>query len=154
MSTAESRSRTDPPILRLQRHYPVAVEKVWRAWTDPAALTRWFGPGEPDSVVVADIDLRVGGRYHLGFTTPDGERHDVSGTYEVVDPPHRLAFSWAWKSTPDRVSHVSISLSPAPAGGTDLSFLHERFRDEVARDNHRRGWTATFDKLAALLAGA
>jgi uncharacterized protein YndB with AHSA1/START domain len=138
------------PKLQLQRHYPVAVEKVWRAWTDPAALTRWFGPGEPDSVVVADLDLRVGGRYHIGFTTQDGERHDVSGIYEVVEPPHRLVFSWAWKSTPERVSRVAVHLVAA-RGGTDLTFLHERFHDQEARDNHQRGWLPTFDKLAQFL---
>ena len=141
---------TGSPKLQLQRHYPVAIEKVWRAWTDPAALTRWFGPGEPDSVLIAEIDLRVGGRYHLGFTTPDGARHDVSGVYEVVEPPRRLAFSWAWKSTPERVSRVAIELTPM-AGGTSLSFLQERFFDQAARNNHERGWLPAFDKLAQFL---
>jgi len=137
--------------LQLRRHYPVSPEKVWRAWTDPQALSHWFGPGDVNSVVVADIDLRVGGRYHIGFTTQDGEQHDVSGHYDTVDPPRRLVFSWAWKSTPERVSRVSIELQPA-GSGTDLVFLQDRFYDQAAREGHERGWTATFVKLDAFLA--
>lgn len=137
--------------LRLRRRFPVGPEKVWRAWTEPQALSRWFGPGEFDSVVVADIDLRVGGRYHIGFHTRDGERHDVSGVYEAVDAPHRLVFSWAWKSTPERVSRVTIVLTP-DGGGTELDFLHERFFDEAALTGHNRGWTATLEKLEQVIA--
>ena len=43
----------EKPSLSLQRHYPVAPEKVWRAWTDPQALKRWWGPGGPEPVSVA-----------------------------------------------------------------------------------------------------
>jgi uncharacterized protein YndB with AHSA1/START domain len=59
-------------------------------------------------------------------------------------------FSWAWKSTPERVSRVTVTLEPV-AGGTELDFLHEQFFDRQARDNHERGWTATLDKLQAAL---
>jgi uncharacterized protein YndB with AHSA1/START domain len=136
--------------LSLTRHYPIAPDKVWRAWTDPQALSRWFGPGEADSVTLAEIDLRVGGRYRVVFHTPDGERHDVSGVYEEVVPERRLVFSWAWKSTPERVSRVAIELRP-DAGGTELHFVHDRFFDAQARDNHERGWLPTFGKLDAFL---
>ena len=99
----------------------------------------------------AELDLRVGGRYHIVFHTRDGEDHDVSGVYQEVDAPRRLVFSWAWKSTPERVSRVSIDLH-AVDGGTELRFRHDRFFDLEARDNHERGWLPTFVKLDALLA--
>lgn len=140
----------DPPGLAITRHYPVAPGKVWRAWTDPQALSRWFGPGEPDSVTRAELDVRVGGRYHIAFRTPDGEEHDVRGVYQEVVPDRKLSFTWAWKSTPDRVSLVTIELEPA-AGGCELRFRHDRFFDQAARDNHGRGWTATFGKLDLFL---
>lgn len=143
----------EKPELRLTRRYPVAAEKVWRAWTDPQALSAWFGPGEMNSVTQADVDLRPGGRYCIAFRTPDGEEHRVSGVYEVVEPPRRLVFSWAWQSTPERVSRVSVLLVPVPEG-TELQFLHERFYDVAARDGHRHGWTATFEKLAAWITSA
>jgi uncharacterized protein YndB with AHSA1/START domain len=141
----------EPAELCLRRRYPVAPEKVWRAWTDPQALIRWFGPGEPDSVTVAEVDLRVGGRYHIVFHTPDGEHHDVSGVYQEVVPNRRLVFSWAWRSTPERVSRVTVELTPMPEG-CELLFTHDRFFDRAARLNHERGWRPTLDKLEAFLA--
>ena len=141
----------DAPRLAITRTYPVAAEKVWRAWTDPQALSRWFGPGDTDRVALAELDVRVGGKYHIRFYTQDGEDHDVSGIYQAVEPNRRLSFTWAWKSTPDRVSLVTIELK-AVQGGTQLDFVHERFFDQQAADNHRRGWGATFEKLDAFLA--
>jgi uncharacterized protein YndB with AHSA1/START domain len=136
--------------LNITRHYPVATEKVWRAWTDPQALSRWFGPGEPDSVTRAELDVRAGGRYRIAFHTPDGEQHEVSGNYEEVVEQRKLSFTWAWKSTPERVSLVTIELRPT-AQGCELNFRHERFFDQQARDNHERGWTGTFTKLDRFL---
>ena len=139
---------TERPSLTLRRHYPVAAEKIWRAWTDPQALTAWFGPGEPNSVTLAELDVRPGGRYRIRFHAPDGEQHEVSGVYEVAEPHARLVFSWAWRSTPERVSRVSVRLRPV-SGGTELELLHDRFFDEAARAGHARGWTATLAKLDA-----
>ena len=140
----------EKPSLSITRHYPVAPEKVWRAWTDPQALSRWFGPGEPDSVTRAELDVRAGGRYRIAFHTPDGEQHEVSGNYEDVVENRRLSFTWAWKTTPERVSLVTIELRPT-ARGCELHFRHERFFDQQARDNHERGWTGTFAKLDEFL---
>ena len=138
------------PQLRLTRRYPVAPAQVWRAWTDSQALSAWFGPGEPGSVDLAELDVRPGGRYRIRFHTPDGERHEVSGSYEQVQAPELLVFSWAWHSTPERVSRVTLRLRAVP-GGTELDFLQERFFDQAARDGHERGWTATLAKLEVWL---
>jgi uncharacterized protein YndB with AHSA1/START domain len=138
------------PSLSITRRYPVAPEKVWRAWTDPQALSHWFGPGERDSVARAELDVRAGGRYLIAFHTPDGEQHEVSGSYEDVVENRKLSFTWAWKSTPERVSLVTIELRPT-AQGCELNFRHERFFDQQARDNHERGWTGTFAKLDEFL---
>jgi uncharacterized protein YndB with AHSA1/START domain len=142
----------EKPSLTITRHYAVAPEKVWRAWTDPKALMQWFGPGETESVTRAELDVRAGGRYHIAFRTQDGEEHDVSGVYRDVEPHRRLSFTWAWKSTPDRVSFVALEFVPA-AGGCELRFRHDRFFDQQARDNHERGWTGTFVKLDRFLNG-
>lgn len=139
------------PELRITRRYPVGPDKVWRAWTEPQALSAWFGPGEANSVLVADLDVRRGGKYRIRFRTPDGEEHEVGGTYEEVVPGRKLVFSWAWHSTPERVSRVTVELRP-DAGGTVLELLHDRFVDAQARANHERGWTGTFAKLDALVA--
>jgi uncharacterized protein YndB with AHSA1/START domain len=145
---AQSRVGQEKPELRLTRRYPVSAEKVWRAWTDPQALSQWFGPGDTQSVTLAELDVREGGRYRIRFRTQDGEEHQVSGAYQVVEPHQRLVFSWAWQSTPDRISQVTVLLREVD-GGTELDFRHEQFFDEAARVNHTRGWTGTFAKLDA-----
>lgn len=139
----------EPAQLALQRNYRATPEKIWRAWTDPQALSLWFGSG-PGSVTAADIDLRVGGRYRIAFNGADGETHEVSGVYQEVEPHRRLVFSWAWKSTPERVSRVSIDLESLP-DGTEMRFVHDRFFDDTARINHERGWQVCFDTLAGFL---
>lgn len=138
-------------VLDIERRYDAPPERVWQAWTDPQALSRWFGPGDEGSVTQAHLDLRPGGGYTIAFHTPDGEEHRVSGVYEEVVPPRKLSFSWAWQSTPDRVSFVTVLLE-ADGGGTRMSFRHERFFDQAARDNHQRGWTATLAKLDRFIA--
>ncbi|MDR7268695.1 uncharacterized protein YndB with AHSA1/START domain [Pelomonas saccharophila] len=106
--------------------------------------------GRPGVSTEAEIDLRVGGRYRIVSQLPDGERHDVSGEYLEVLPQRRLVFSWAWRSTPERVSRISIDFI-ARDGGTALLFVHDRFFDDQARANHERGWQPAFAQLDAFL---
>jgi uncharacterized protein YndB with AHSA1/START domain len=141
------------PFLNLNRRYPVAPEKVWRAWTDPEAIKRWWGPDAGDRVSLAQLDVRVGGRYRIVFGGPQGTEHEVQGVYREVVPHRRLVFTWTWpNSTPERESVVTIVFKAA-GGGTELDFHHEQFFDEAARDGHRRGWSAAFDKLEQFLRG-
>lgn len=139
------------PAVTFTRHYKATPEKVWRAWTDPQAIAQWFGPDDGGVVSVAEMDVRVGGRYHIRFGVPGEDEHDVSGVYSEVVPHQKLVFSWAWKSTPERVSRVTVVLQ-AEAAGTELIFRHEQFFDQAARDRHQQGWVGAFAKLDRLLA--
>ena len=142
------------PFLAIDRHYPVAPEKVWRAWTDPQALKRWWGPGGPEQVSVVQLDVRVGGRFRIVFGGPDGKAHECAGIYREVVPNRKLVFTWTWpNSTPERESLVTITFR-ATQGGTELVFLHEQFFDEKVRDDHQRGWSGSLDKLERFLKGA
>jgi uncharacterized protein YndB with AHSA1/START domain len=139
------------PSLTLQRHYPVAPEKVWRAWTDAEAVKRWWGPGPGEPVSLAELDVRVGGRFRIVFGGPDGKMHECAGVYKEVVPNRKLVFTWHWpNSTPERVSVVTI-IFQAVEKGTELIFKHEQLFDEKARDDHKRGWSASLDKLTDFL---
>jgi uncharacterized protein YndB with AHSA1/START domain len=139
------------PFLNLVRAYPVAPEKVWRAWTDAEALKKWWGPGPGEPVAVAELDVRVGGRFRIVFGGPQGTAHEVQGTYKEVAPNRKLVFTWTWpNSTPERESLVTIVFRAA-GGGTELDFRHEQLFDEKVRDDHKRGWTGTLDKLEQFL---
>jgi uncharacterized protein YndB with AHSA1/START domain len=96
------------------------------------------------------MDVRVGGRYHIRFGVPGGEEHNVSGVYQEVVVNRKLVFSWAWQSTPERVSRVTVTLQPS-GPGTELVFVHEQFFDQAARDRHNQGWAGAFAKLDRFL---
>ena len=141
----------EKPSLTLERHYPVAPEKVWRAWTDPEAVKRWWGPTPGEPVSAAELDVRAGGRFRIVFGGPQGTDHECAGVYQEVVPNRKLVFSWHWpRTTPERVSRVTITFNAVDAG-TRLVFRHDQLFDEAARDGHKRGWTGSLDKLAAYL---
>ena len=143
----------EKPSLTLTRSYPVRPQKVWRAWTDPQALKRWFGPGGEDPVSLAHLDVREGGRFRIVFGGPDGKAHDVQGVYKEVVPNRKLVFTWTWpNSTPERESVITLEFR-AVGHGTELVFRQEQFFDSTVRDNHRRGWTESFVKLERFLTG-
>ena len=133
------------PALTLKRRLNAPPSKIYRAWTDAAKISRWFGP-EDAEILRAETDVRVGGRFRIVFRGPDGEEHDVGGVYREVVPNQKLVFTWAWRSTPERESLVTVALK-RDGDGTMLTLLHEQFFDEAARDRHGRGWNETLDKL-------
>jgi uncharacterized protein YndB with AHSA1/START domain len=140
------------PSLTFKRRLNAAPAKVYAAWTDPEKITRWFGrsdakPGSMQAV----IDARIGGRFRVNFNTEDGEYYQVGGVYREVVPDQRLVFSWAWYSTPERESLVTVSLQP-DGDGTLLTLQHEQLFDQAARDGHERGWIGALDKLEKMLA--
>lgn len=138
------------PSVTLKRRIHGRPDQVFAAWTDPKKIVRWFGPQQTllDSVK-AELDLRVGGKFWVSFTTDDGEFHKVGGTYREIFPPERLQFTWAWHTTPERESLVTVTIRE-DGDGSMLTLLHEQFFDQAAADGHKRGWTSTLEKLAAV----
>jgi uncharacterized protein YndB with AHSA1/START domain len=135
------------PSLTITRRLRASPQKVYAAWTHAENLIRWFAAQAKPGSVKADLDVRVGGRYRISFTNQDnGEYHEVGGLYREVVPDARLQFTWAWHSTPERESLVTIEFKP-DAGGTLMIFQQEQFADQAARDNHERGWNKFFDVL-------
>ena len=128
------------PSLTLKRRINAPPAKVWAAWTDPEKMIQWFGSSEVKSDSMrAEIDARTGGRFRISFTREDGEYYEVGGVYREVVPNERLVFSWAWHSTPERESQVTVALQPE-ANGTLLTLHHEQLFDAAARDGHEHGW--------------
>ena len=141
----------EKPSLTIVRKLKAAPDKVWRALTQPEALKKWMAPDDAFKIPVAETNVRVGGRYHIVMKSPDGEDHDVSGSYRVIVPNRKLVYTWAWKSTPERESLVTFELR-ATDGGTELTLKHEQFADEEARDKHQQGWTGCLARLEKVVA--
>ena len=133
------------PSLTIKRRFKAAPGQVFAAWTDPQKMMRWLGPAGTIGCEVSN-DLRVGGRYAIKMIVPDDE-HNVSGVYREIVQDEKIVFTWAWRSTPERESLVTVTIKP-DGDGSLMTLLHEQFFDEAARDNHNTGWSSTMDKLA------
>lgn len=139
------------PSLTIRRRFKAAPARVYAAWTEPAQIARWFGPGKVE-IVEAVFETRPGGRFAIHARSPDtGEDHHVSGVVKEAAPNRKVVYTWAWRSTPDRESLVTVEFKP-DGDGTMLVLTHEQFFDEPARDRHNNGWTGALDKLEAYLA--
>jgi uncharacterized protein YndB with AHSA1/START domain len=150
-STAGGAGLLARPSLTFTRRLNAPPEKIYAAWTDPEKIIHWFGRADAKaSSFKADIDARVGGRFRISFSTAS-EYYEVGGVYREVVPNARLVFSWAWHSTPERESQVTVSLKP-DGDGTLLTLHHEQLFDQAARDGHEGGWIGTLDKLEKYLA--
>lgn len=141
---------TAKPSLTIKRRFNAAPTKVFSAWTDPEKIKSWMGPGEVKTVL-AENDLRAGGRYRIVMHAPSGEEHDIGGVYREVIANEKLVYTWAWKSTPERESLVTV-IFKSDGDGTLMTLTHEQFFDEAARDSHQGGWNGAFVKLEKYLA--
>ena len=130
--------------LQVSRTIRADADTLFRAWTDPKSLKHWWrmdGPGW--AFQTASIDLRVGGRYRIGMTGPDGKAHVAVGEYRDVQRPVRLAFTWDWENPANQVGETLVTLEFKQTGdnATDVVLTHERFPDAARRDGHETRWT-------------
>ena len=136
--------------LQVRSVYNVPVAKVYAAWTDPEQVKHWMGPSDDFGETEVTSELRVGGRYRLVMHSPSGELHKVGGTYREIVPNKKLVYTWAWESTPDRESLVTVEFKPS-GNGTELIVTHEQFADTEARDKHQQGWNGCIERFGRYL---
>ena len=132
--------------LTLVRRIAARPSIVFDALTTPDGIACWWGP-DAGPVLLAETDVRIGGRFRVRFRTLDGSEHESSGEYLEVVRAERLAMSWRWQGGEDPgESLVEIDLR-ASADGTELIFTHSRLHDEDTRQSHEEGWNGALDKL-------
>jgi uncharacterized protein YndB with AHSA1/START domain len=143
-------ARPKPAGLSLEVRRVIAAprERVFRAWTSPHEFQRWHAPGAM-TVPVAEVDLRVGGRYRITMRGPDGDEHRVTGTYRIVEPPARLVYTWQWETGHDATESLVTVEFLDRGDSTELVLRHERFANERQRASHEQGWTSILERLAA-----
>jgi uncharacterized protein YndB with AHSA1/START domain len=140
--------------LTLVRRIAARPAIVFDALTTPDGIACWWGPDD-GPVLLAETDIRVGGRFRVRFRMLDGSEHESSGEYLEVAKPVRLVMSWCWTRGGDpeeagEKSRVEIDLRPIDAG-TELTFTHSRLQSESSRDSHQWGWNGALDKLTRYL---
>ena len=140
----------DKTSFQVRRVYKAPVAAVYAAWTDPEQVKHWMGPSDDFGESEVTMDVRVGGRYRIVMHAPDGEVHRVGGVFREVVPNKKLVYSWAWESTPERESLVTLEFKPS-GEGTELVLAHQQFADPQARDKHQEGWIGCLDRLGRFL---
>jgi uncharacterized protein YndB with AHSA1/START domain len=132
--------------LTLVRRIAARPSIVFEALTTPEGIACWWGP-DAGPVLLAETDVRIGGRFRVRFRRLDGSEYESSGVYLEIVRPERLAMSWRWQGGEEPgESLVEIDLRTV-AEGTELVFTHSRLHDEDARRSHEEGWSGALDKL-------
>jgi uncharacterized protein YndB with AHSA1/START domain len=144
-------------MLRVSRTFDAPRERVFRAWTHPDNLRRWWGISEGYTAPITEVDLRVGGRYRLGMQAPDSDQVNVvSGVFREIEPPERIVFTWSWESEDQQASYgeqatvVTLEFHDRD-GSTELVLTHEYFPDEDTCNQHRMGWTTMLEYFGTKL---
>lgn len=150
----------DPTLdLVLDREVDVPPELVWRAWTEPELLTRWFAP-KPYETPHCEIDLRPGGIFRTVMRSPEGEEMDGAGCFLEVVTDRRLVWTTAlgpgFRPQPGELPFTAvIELQPNGSGGTRYRAIAIH-QDAAGRKTHDEmgfvhGWGAALDQLVALV---
>lgn len=161
----------DDRDITFTRMYDAPQKLVFRAWTEPARLSEWWGPKD-FSNPICFVDLHRGGAYRIVMRAPDGTEYPVKGVYEDVVPYSRLVMTISAEDHPEEW-HALINKyrvgadTPAMAFHMTVTFdevgvktrltIHSHFRSSVDRDATLKmgaveGWSQSLDRLEELLA--
>jgi uncharacterized protein YndB with AHSA1/START domain len=132
------------------RVMPAPPALVYDEWLDPDALADWMCP-RPAYPTAITCDARVGGELRIDIDD-QGTRMTVSGRYLELDRPRRLSFTWWCTTWPPHTpsSIVTVTFEPYGDGQTFMTIRHRQL-DPSLREQHRLGWVAIVDQLAAVL---
>lgn len=148
--------------LVLERIVDVPRELVWKAWTTPEHLKKWFTP-EPWKTTDCSIDLRPGGIFHTVICSPEGEKHSTTCCYLEVIENEKLVWTDALgpgyrpSSAPNHCTghfFTAAILLESLKSRTKYTVIVQH-ADEEARKKHEErgfheGWGKALDQLVAL----
>lgn len=136
-------------VLVLSRTLDAPRVLVFKVWTNPEFLTRWWGPSD-FTLPFCETDFRVGGAYRFCMRSPAGEDHWVWGVYREIVEPKLIVFTWDREDIDGRQrrnSLVTVTFAETE-GKTLLTLRHSDFATKWDRDDHQGGWTQCLERLA------
>jgi uncharacterized protein YndB with AHSA1/START domain len=134
-------------VLRIERSFDAPIEDVFEAWTSEEVMRRWLHAGRDWETPTAEIDLRVGGRVRVVMRDPsDGAEYGAVGEYTVVEPPHRLAFTWVWDDNHSNPQMIELEFSERD-GVTTVVMINSGIGADEQRGDQERGWHLCYDNL-------
>jgi uncharacterized protein YndB with AHSA1/START domain len=157
--------KNDPDSNRdvITRVFNAPRKLVWRAWTDPEHVMRWWGPKHFTSPT-CKIDFRVGGKYLYCMRSPEGQDFWSTGTYREIVPLQKIVCTDSFSDEKGNVvpaSHYGMADFPLEL---QVTFLFEEFEGKTKLTSHHvgipagemkemtsAGWNESLDKLAEML---
>ena len=137
--------------LEIKRVLAAGPSVVFRAFTAPNELAKWWGP-EGFTVPNLEFNPRVGDSYRIEMQPPEGDPFYLTGEFRELDPPARLAYTFVWEDPDlDDVETVVELSFRYLAESTEVVLTQAPFKTEPRRELHRNGWTDSFDKLEKLI---
>ena len=125
------------------------VERVYAALTQGDEIVKWWGSDDLYRTTQWTSELRPQGAWKASGVGADGAPFTVSGEYLVVEPPHRVSFTWKPEWDGGHVSTVSYRLEPIE-GGTRLVVRHDGLTDRPdSCRSHSEGWERVLGWLVA-----
>ena len=147
------------PTLTIERMFNAPRELIWKMFSDPFHLVRWWGP-KGFTNPVCELDFRVGGRWYHVMRGPDGRDFPADSTFIEIVPPERIVYR-------NRVVEAEVfDGNPPPSFKRTLTFteangvttlrLFAEFESLEQREGVRRrgfieGTLESYDKLATHL---
>ena len=138
---------TDEHVVTVRREIAAPAEVLFDAWLDAESLGTWLKPGRARETR-AETDPRVGGGFRIVMV--DDESSTVhTGTYQEIDRPRRLVFTWSSPATRFRDSIVTVTFESSSDTSTVVEIHQVGLPDEEARASHHAGWSDILRELAA-----
>jgi uncharacterized protein YndB with AHSA1/START domain len=145
---------TDREIV-LTRVFDAPRRMVFDAFTKPELLKRWFGP-RGWSLVVCEVDLKVGGKWRFVLRGPDAKDMGMSGVYREIVPPERTVHMESFDDYPgeSQVTGVFVEQGGKTTLTATVLYPSKEVRDIVIKSGMEHGAAESYDKLAELLAAS
>lgn len=142
---SRTRSAISGSVVEVSRVIAAKPEEVYRAWTEPRLIRRWFTSGE--MMPHCDFVAEAGREYSLGFKY-QGRTGTVTGKVLEAVPNQRLKYTWTVNGEPGEAkdSIVTVEFRAVPAG-TEVTVRHERLETDRARNDTLGGWTQIVELL-------
>jgi uncharacterized protein YndB with AHSA1/START domain len=138
----------------IERVFDAPAEMVFKAWTDPDALPRWWGPSYL-TTMVDRMDARPGGSWRFVHRAPDGGEHAFHGVYHQVAAPLTIVSTFEYEGVPGHVALETATFEP-DGGRTRLVqqsvFQSVADRDGMVQSGMELGVLETTERFAAVLA--
>ena len=139
----------------LTRVFDAPRHLVFDAFSKPELLKRWFGP-RGWSLVVCEVDLRVGGGFRFVLRSPDGKEMGMCGVYREITPPERSVHMESFDDYPgeSQVTAVFVEQGGKTTLTATVLYPSREVRDAVIQSGMEHGAAESYDRLAELLAPA